>query len=87
MVIRRMASPLHWHTVTRPDVTPAVRPRLVLDACEALRLLASAPEGTLAGVYRVRSAAARRQGTHALADLEEDLGPRHRRGSSLGSQP
>jgi hypothetical protein len=74
MLMCRLASPLHWHTVTRPDVTPTVCPRLMLDACEVLRMLASAPEEALAGVYRVRSAAARRQGTHALPDLEEDLG-------------
>jgi hypothetical protein len=74
MLMRRFASPLHWHAVTRPDITPEVRPRLVLDAFEALRMLASAPDEGLTGSYRIRSVAARRAGAHAIADLEEDLG-------------
>jgi Family of unknown function (DUF6461) len=74
MLIRRFASPLHWHTVTPPDITPEVRPRLVLDALDALRPLASAPGQALADVYLIRSRTARRRDAHAVTDLEEDLG-------------
>jgi hypothetical protein len=73
-LMRRFASPLHWHTVTAPDITPEVAPTDVLGALDALRLPAAAPQQALADVYRIRSRTARLRDANAVTDLEEDLG-------------
>jgi hypothetical protein len=75
LLIRRFTSPLHWHTVTAPDVTPAIKPALTARALTTLRLLATAaPRQALAAVYNVRQLTSRRGSARPAEDLEDDLG-------------
>lgn len=74
VLIRRFVSPVHWHTVTPPDVTPQAAPRQTIAALHALRhAAASPPKDALAEVLRARRTPGAVGPRGSLPDLEADL--------------